>query len=438
MRKTRILRRSGLVLALFALLLNGCEVVQDPKSLLSVPKLPEEQANLASIVYSHLPEGGIIVRPTNSTDGSKIRIADLNNDGRAEAIVFYETPDRDVRLHGMILESNENNWNVAAEFDGEGVVLDRVDIVDVTGDNTLDIIVGYGSPDTSSNKGMVIYTFENNQLKKIFEQPYSYYVIDDLNGDLIHELYMVSYRKSKSPVLSQFQYIDNKMTKAAEKQFDTEIVGVSNLLSGHLSKDQRGIVIDAILEPAQYVTMAFSLSTDGQFDEVFPKELTVKNIMYLSEDVNSDGIIEIAIPESPQGWEYYEEYETPYFTNYYQWDGNQGVILVQRQYRDHLERFHFTIPLSWYGRVSIDTRSRMDEYLRFYDVQSNDTLAEIRFFSVDTWDRYKEKWTYLAAYADEVIGIYSKEDLNINDGYTKLPDVETEEPSDSKVSTNNK
>ena len=438
MRKTRILRRSGLVLALFALLLNGCEVVQDPKSLLSVPKLPEEQANLASIVYSHLPEGGIIVRPTNSTDGSKIRIADLNNDGRAEAIVFYETPDRDVRLHGMILESNENNWNVAAEFDGEGVVLDRVDIVDVTGDNTLDIIVGYGSPDTSSNKGMVIYTFENNQLKKIFEQPYSYYVIDDLNGDLIHELYMVSYRKSKSPVLSQFQYIDNKMTKAAEKQFDTEIVGVSNLLSGHLSKDQRGIVIDAILEPAQYVTMAFSLSTDGQFDEVFPKELTIKNIMYLSEDVNSDGIIEIAIPESPQGWEYYEDYETPHFTNYYQWDGNQGVILVQRQYRDHLERFHFTIPLSWYGRVSIDTRSRMDEYLRFYDVQSNDTLAEIRFFSVDTWDRYKEKWTYLAAYADEVIGIYSKEDLNINDGYTKLPDVETEEPSDSKVSTNNK
>ncbi|MGZ9584199.1 hypothetical protein [Paenibacillus marinisediminis] len=433
MKNTRNIRAVGLILVLFTVLLSGCEWVQDPKSLLSVPKLPEEQANLASIVYSQLPEGATIVQPTNTTESSKIRIADLNNDGRAEAIVFYETPDRSVRLHGMVLESDGSDWSVAAQFDGEGVKLDRVDIVDVTGDNTLDIIIGYGSSDENANKGMVIYTFTNKELIKIFEHPYSYYVIDDLNNDPAYEIYMVNNRKSKPPVLSQFGYRDNTITRTAEKQFDPKISTINNMISGHLNKERRGIILDASIVPNYSVTMAYSMTPTGEFYELFPMDMTTKDWATTSEDINDDGIIEIAIPERPQGWEHYENYEVPYFTNYYQWDGKQGLKLVQRQFRDPLERYHFTIPPSWYGRVSIDTESRIDEYLRFYDIHTNDTLAEVRVFSVETWDRYKDKWTYLAAYADKVIGIYSKEPLKLNDGNTKLPDVEQDKSTDKKT-----
>lgn len=431
MGKKRSLCRKGLILALLTMLLAGCQWVQDPKSLLSVPKLPKEQANLASIVYSQLPEGASIVQPTHSSDGSKIRIADLNDDGRAEAIVFYETPDREVRLHGMILESDVDSWKVAAEFEGEGVKLDRVDIMDVTGDNTLDIIIGYSSADPTANKSMVIYSFHDKALKKIFEQPYSQYVIDDLDRNMKSEIYVLINRKSKSPVvLNQFGYKDNKITKLSEKQMDPEIAGVSNMISGHLSKDRRGIVIDAIADPNYALTMAYSIDSNGDLYEVFPKDLTIKSWLTLSEDVNSDGIIEVAIPEKPLGWELHEEFKVPFFTNYFQWDSDKGLKLVQRQFRDHYERYHFIIPLSWYGRVSIDTKSRVDEDLRFYDIHSNETLAEVRFFSVEAWDRYKDKWTYLAAYGDQVIGIYSKEPLNLNDGNTKLPDVEEDKETD--------
>nr|WP_275444556.1 hypothetical protein [Paenibacillus sp. ACRRX] len=432
MRSVRSRRSVWIVLVVFTFLLSGCEWVQDPKSLLSVPRLPDEQASLMSIITSHLPEGGAIIRPTNSSDNSAIRIADLNNDGQAEAIVFYETPDREVRIHGMILQSDGKTWSKTVDFDGEGVKLDRVDIVDLTNDNTLDLVIGYSYPESDSNKGMIIYSFNNNQLTKIFEQPYAQYVIDDLDRNMKNELYVVTNHKSKPPVLSQYKYDEDKLKKMTEKVMDNEINGFLNVMSGYISKDKRGIVMDANAGANYSFTIAVTLSESGELKEVFPKDLTIKKRTILSSDINADGIIEIPIPERPEGWEdYYEEYEIPFFQSYYQWDGKNDLRLVQKQFRDYMERFHFTIPVSWYGRVSIDTKSNINEYLRFIDFNTNETLAEVRFFSVETWERYKDKWTYLAAYGDEVIGIYSKEQLRLNDGTPKLPTVEQTKPEEA-------
>ncbi|WP_229106259.1 FG-GAP repeat domain-containing protein [Paenibacillus sp. 1001270B_150601_E10] len=429
-------KRSGICLLLACtFIINGCEVVQDPKLLMSVPKLPEEQANLMSIINAQLPEGAEKVRPNNSSDGSAVRMADLDGDGKAEAIVFYEVPDSEVRLHGMILKSDGKEWTKVADFEGGGVSLDYVETVDLTRDNRLDLLVGYGSQDQDSlNKGMVVYSFVNNRIEKIFEQPYSQIVINDLDGDSKKELYIVSQHKGKPPVLSQYQYIDQKLTKTAEIQMDVQVNLVYNMVSGLISKDKRGLVLDTVTGSNYYMSVAL-LCEDGQFYEAFPKEKTIRSQSYPSTDVNNDGIIEFVKNETPQGWDIFREYEIPYFLDYYQWDGKEKLTLVQKQYRDYADRFHFAIPTSWYGRVSIDTKSDRDEYLRFIDYQTNETLAEVKFFSVENWERYKNKWTYLAAYGDEVIGILSKEQLKLNDGSLKLPELEHEGEQQEKKST---
>ncbi|SMG24265.1 FG-GAP repeat domain-containing protein [Paenibacillus aquistagni] len=418
-------RRSAICLLLACtFIINGCEWVQDPKLLMSVPKLPEEQANLMSIINAQLPEGGEKVRPNNSTDGSAVRMADLDGDGKAEAIVFYEIPDSDVRLHGMILKSDGKEWKKVADFEGGGVRLDYVETVDLTRDNRLDLLVGYGSQDRDSlNKGMVVYSFVNNRIEKIFEQPYSQAVIDDLDGDSKKELYIVSHHKGKPPLLSQYQYMDQKLTKTAEIQMDVEVNAVYNMVSGLISKDKRGLVLDLSVGANYYASIGL-LCLDGQFIEAVPMENTIRSKSYSSTDINNDGIIEFVKNETPQGWDIFREYEVPYFLNYFQWDGKNELKLVQKQYRDYSDRFHFTIPTSWYGRVSVDTKSDRDEYIRFIDYQTNETLAEIKFFSIENWERYKNKWTYLAAYGEEVIGILSKEPLKLNDGSLKLPELE--------------
>lgn len=113
--------RSVSLLLFACVLLSGCEWLQDPKSLMSPPRLPEDKAKIMTIISSQMPKGAEMLRPANAEDASRIRLADLNNDGRADtAIVFYETPDKDVRLHGLVFHSDGETWNKVVEFDGRG------------------------------------------------------------------------------------------------------------------------------------------------------------------------------------------------------------------------------------------------------------------------------------------------------------------------------
>lgn len=191
-----------------------------------------------------------MLRPANAEDASAIRLADLNNDGRADtAIVFYETPDKDVRLHGLVFHSDGETWNKVVEFDGVGVTLDRVELVDLTHDNKLDLVVGYGGSDKDLNKGLVVYTFTQDGIVKIFEQPYSQFVIDDLNGDGKNQLYIVNNRRDMPPVLAMYDFKDGKMAKQNELTLDKDVTMYTNMISGNISKNQKELCLTRSLAP---------------------------------------------------------------------------------------------------------------------------------------------------------------------------------------------
>ncbi|WP_258276638.1 hypothetical protein [Paenibacillus sp. SC116] len=427
MNKRRTRRRSTTLLVAFTLLLSGCQVVADPISLLRVPKLPEVQENLSSVVDQEIKkENGVLVRPINSKVNSAIQTGDIDGDGVGEAITFYK-PEGVEGIHGMILKYDGSVWRKLTSFPGAGPNLDRVELVDFNEDNRTDIVVGYGPGDVELTKGLVVYSYIDSELTKMFEQPYSQFVIDDLNRDKKDELFIVNKRKDSPYELSMFGYKENTFVKRGELQLDSQAHNFNYVTSGFISKYKRGLVLDASTESNTGLTQVITLTENGKLKNILSEDLTYKANVIRSVDINADNIIEIASLEEPSGWELYEKYEIPYFTNYSQWDGNDGFQLVEKQYRDHQERFQFTIPRSWYGRVTIDTKSQVDEHIIFIDQFTNETLAEIRFFSVRSWERYKDKWLYLAAYGDQVIGINSKEVLDLK---PKLP---LEENKDAKT-----
>ncbi|WP_233698402.1 hypothetical protein [Paenibacillus profundus] len=433
MRTKRLIHSASLLLILLSVMLSGCQWIQDPKSLMSVPRLPTEKANLKSMIASQLPEGAILIRPTSSDDASAIRVTDLNNDGLADtAVVFYETPEKEVRIHGMVFHRDGDSWRMVVDFDGEGIKLDSVELIDITNDSRLDLVVGYGSNDTDLNKGLVIYTFTQDGINKLFEQPYSQFVIDDLDQNGKNQLFIVNNRRGQSPVLTAFDYQNGKMVKLNELAMDKEVNMYINMVSGFISKDHKGIVMDASAGANYWLTNVVVLNKDKVLEQVLSDDMTLKPYFTTSADINGDGIIEIAMPETPSGWDrLYESYEIPYFTNYFQWDGSNGLKLVDKQYRDYLDRFYLTFPKSWYGRVTVDTKSKKDEILIFVDQNTNEKLAEIRFFTPVMWDLNKEKWTYLSSFGDKIIGIISKEPLKLNKGLPKIPELNNNE-SNSK------
>lgn len=423
----RTIRKASLLLLLASVMLSGCQWVQDPKSMLKEPRLSTDKANLKSIIDSQKPEGANIIRPRNADDRSTIRIADLNNDGKGEAIVFYETPDKEVRIHGMIFKSDGDTWTKVFDFDGEGTQLDRVELVDLTGDKSLELVVGYGSNDPKLNKGLVVYRFTDTEMVRLFEQPYSQFVIDDLDQSGKNRLFILNNRSGQIPVLFSFDYQNGRMVKFHELKLSSGTNAYTNMVSGFISKDRKGLVLDADADAGanNYISNIIGMNKDHMLESLLQEGLTDnKRIDIKSSDMNGDGIIEIGIPEQPHGWDLYQSHEIPYFTNFFQWDGQHGLKLVEKQYRDHMDRFHVTFPKSWYGRVTVDTKSKKDEMLRFVDLHTNETFAIIRFFTPEAWESYKEKWTYLSSFGDKIIGIYSKEPLNAKQGVPKLPELD--------------
>ena len=153
----------ALLAGLLLLIISGCTFIQeDPVSLMKKPDLPTDKATLNGAIQSALLKNkleGSIVRPRSDVDSSSIRIHDLDNDGIMEAVVFYQTPDDEVKIHGMIMRRQGDTWVKKLDFDGEGTVLESFDFVDFTNDGKVDIVAGFSRGDENLQNLLAVYSF---------------------------------------------------------------------------------------------------------------------------------------------------------------------------------------------------------------------------------------------------------------------------------------
>lgn len=413
--KRRLLAWAG---ACLLLILSGCSVISDPKSLMQTPQLSTDRASLISVIKAEL-KGGEIVSPRDVRNISSIRTPDLNNDGIKEAVVFYETPDEAVRIHGMILEHQGNSWALKVRFDGEGQVLETFDILDLNGDGNLEIIAGFSSGSDELQKGLTVYTYNGSEVEKAIALPYNYFMVDDLNQDNIPDITVVNLKREQYTTVTTYQY-DGSFRELSHLELDDPISEYYNAVSGNITPNLKGIILDATVGTHSAFSTVIVMK-DGELVNLLPsQDMTLKGYPILSGDVNNDGLLEIGMLEKPKGWEYISFDEIPWLFSYYQWDENEGLKFVMQQYMDMAGRFYFNFPKEWQGNVTIDTKSDKNEHLIFVKIDSNEPVAEIRFFTLSEWERNKGDWELLARDADKVIGFLSHTDLKVNKGETEI------------------
>ncbi|WP_245699747.1 FG-GAP-like repeat-containing protein [Paenibacillus glacialis] len=399
-------------------------MISDPVSLMKTPQISAENESLRTFITSQIPKGAPLIRARDNDNTSLIRFADLNNDGKKEVIVFYETPDQAVQLHGSIFENKNGEWVQRITFDGEGKVLESLRFKDITNDGSIDIIAGFSRGDEELQSGLVVYTYQGKELEKALEVPYSHFVIDDLNDDGINDLTIVSLKRNELARMTTYQY-ENSFIELDKLELDKSVNSYYNVVAGKVSPDKRGIILDAGSGSSSgYWYSEMIVMVDNKLTPVLNDDQTYKDVQIYSEDVNADGIYEIGILETPKGWEHFSFDEIPWFYSYYQWDGKEGMTFVRQQYHDYKSRFFLNFfPPEWHNIVTIDTKSNKDEYLRFVMSDTNKTVAEIKFFSQQDWDKDHGGWDLLVRVSDKVIA-YKSYDVNLE--LNKNKKVETD------------
>lgn len=410
--------------SLLLLLLSGCNIIKDPKSLMETPQLSSDKESLISVINAEL-KGAQPIRPRDVRDISSIRTPDLNNDGVKEAIVFYETPDEAVRIHGMILEHQKDTWVPKVRFDGEGQILETFELRDITGDGKLEIIAGYSGGEEDSQKGLNVYSYDGNQVESLISLPYNDFLIDDLNQDGLLDLTVVTLKRDQNATVTTYQY--NETAGAFQEldqiQLDDPIKEYYNTVSGNITTKLKGIILDAAFG-THYAYSHLIVMKDGKLIDLLPsQDSTFKNYPVYSGDVDGDGILEVGRSEKPKGWEDRPYDEIPLFS-YYRWDedkeDNQGLSFVMQQYMDLQGRFYFNFPKEWRENITVDPKSNQNEHLWFTKIDNGETVAEIRFFSLSEWERNKEDWELLARDNDKVIGFLSHTNVKINKGEKEI------------------
>ncbi|MBT2287902.1 hypothetical protein J7E73_01915 [Paenibacillus albidus] len=408
----RGLKRLAAVSCLLAVL-SGCTFFSDPVSQMKSPRLSEDKATLMAAISSLTPLPSALLRPVNDDD-SLIFTEDLNKDGVMETLVFYETPGEAVQIHGMILEKQGEAWVKKLVFDGDGTVLESVDLRDMTGDGHLDIIVGYSR---GEEKGLVVYSYSSGALEEILRLPYTEYIIDDLNDDGQLDITVVYFKRNDLATVTTYQYSGEFKILDKLEDLDPYFNNYYNIVSGKVAENKEGIILDAAVDSHSAYSYMVVMENNKLRVAVPGDARTYKDRRINSEDIDGDGIIEIGLLEMPKGWEYFDPETIPYFNAYYKWDGKNGLAFSALQYRDPADRFVIKFPAEWHGNVTVDTKSVQDKSLKFIMSDTGETVAEVAFFSPTDWERSKsEGWELLGRGADKFIGYRGKLEQSINGG----------------------
>ncbi|MBP2112611.1 hypothetical protein [Paenibacillus silagei] len=387
-------------LSLFAL--SGCTFISDPVSQMRVPQLPADKASLMAAINSSLKAlDGTLTRPAND-DNSSIFTEDLDQDGVMETLVFYQNKNEAVVNHGMILEKQGDTWVKKLTFDGVGNNLDSVDLKDVTGDGKLNIIAGYSR---GEEKGMVVYSYSGGVLEEILTKPYTKYIIDDLNEDGIADITVVYFKRNEFATITTYQYNDSFKVLDQLDDLDPYFNNYYNIVSGKVAANKEGIVLDSAVDSHSAYTTVVVMENNKLRVAIPGDASTFKDRKIVSEDIDSDGIIEIGMLVPPKGWEYFDPETIPYFNSYYKWDGKDGLTFSTQLYNDPLDRFTINFAPDWLERVTVDTKSVQNKSLKFIMTDTGETVAEVTFFSPAEWDNAKNNgWKLLGRDLDKMIG----------------------------------
>jgi hypothetical protein len=313
-----------------------------------------------------MPEGAQFIIPQESEWNDNFVQIDLNNDTTLETIVFYKAPDN-VGL--LLLEQNENEWNLKDKIECYGYNLEYAGFSDIDGDKRPEVLIGVKGHE--QHKQLRVYKLHENKYTPLYKFDYDKFSIGDLDEDGILEIASIIRTNKEIPYVKlQVHGLSDNSYKVEHEMEFVEGSYYDNVVIGTVREGKQGIFVDLGVGAHSGVTEII-IKENGKYKSALPynkgDELppTFKPYPLLSKDINNDGIIEVGIQSMPPETDNLPLAAIPWINNWYQWDGEDGLTLVMKEFstRD----YQFVIPQNWYGKYTID--KNLDSSLEFYSVK---------------------------------------------------------------------
>lgn len=398
MRLKRILYTAVGVSA--AAVMSGCGVITSADSLMSPPKLTEQQ----NMIYEALTEAAGKVRlvyPENGSHRSAYIMSDFDGDGMEEAAVFYRKDSDEsgiVRLN--MIDCTDGTWHSVYDCAGAGASVDSAELISAPDSDRVYIAAGYRLI-SADDKLMHIYGYKDSVIETVYSGEYDVCTVTDLTNDGADDVLVISGNTDKaSAQVSLICDSGEGMGCTDSIPLDKNLTGFEAVTAGYIMKDTPALFIDETDPDGNVSTEIIYCVEDHLRNPAAVEGSTIKADTkrfrgYPCMDIDGDGITEIPVTEILPGYE--NETEKLYMTD---WNVFSDYSIV-RKYSGWYSRqggWCMMFPVRWEGLVTVKKDNATGAVIFCQSLDRDDTeLMRICPVKTEQTDAMlKNGWTLIA------------------------------------------
>lgn len=346
----------GIVMLLFTVANTGCSFLKEPVT--TAPQLLNSQQEVKIALEAILSPTAMLKNPRLGENKSAIQFVDMDGDKQNEVIVFYYIAGNEKPLRYLILKKINGKWQPKKEIKINGDDIYKVICKDVTGDGRPELLVCIEGQAQQEKKQVVVYQLMDDIIKEIFKNTTDEVTEADMDGDGIAEIVLVDLNKETEEAnATLYKYQENKLKVISEARLDGSVNDYIGITPGKANSVQQGIFIDGEIG-AHYGFTELLVLENGKLRDAFINkegyvEKTLKNSFIASQDIDQDGIVEIATTREPIGYEDVPISEIPWITTWNKWNGKDDLVFACESYNNLEGGYAFRFPKRWGQEVTI-------------------------------------------------------------------------------------
>lgn len=383
-------RISAIVLSLCtALLLDGCQFSMTVDTLLSPPRLTEQQEQIYQALQTATGNNISLKYPKSGERLSAFTVEDLDADGENEAIVFYEVSMASAEenpLRFCLLDCENGKWRAITDYATPGAAVECVIVSQLGSNDRTNLIIGY-SMVNGGGYVVEVFHYEDHTLERTLTTPYTKMDISDLNGDGTNELLIVNAATLSAAASAAVYALDeNGIYYQSQINLNGLYSDISRIVYGRLPcgdpaetstlRYVSGIYIDGV-SGATTVQTEVLLYENQQLTPIYMDSAerfpsSTRNSACPTFDIDKDGEAEIPVQTVFYSYSEAEDSERVAMTNWYVC--RNGMLM--REYSSYYsanDGYAFLLPSRWEKKVTV---VQEDETIVFYVLDVEQTVAE--------------------------------------------------------------
>lgn len=285
------------------------------EKLLVPPKLTDGQNEIYEVLESRVGTGISLKYPRTGDYRSAFVLENIDDEPGKEAIVFYQSNVNVTNISALtvsVLDQEDGKWVPVYDVAAAGSDVDQVAFSGFGTQSNMFIIIGYALT-SETDKVLHIYRYRDGIVQDLFSCPYSLFEVVDIDDNGYPELVTLSPAVSdqtgqvSAAKANVIRYQQGSFVASDSVEMDSSITSYVNIQTGDIGNRQTALYLDGMKGRDKITTQILfyqngKLQNNAFLDRSAADSLT-RQTGNLSMDIDSDGVIEIPMPELMPGYQ---------------------------------------------------------------------------------------------------------------------------------------